>query len=190
VRAELPSSPRGQPPAARATKIPGAEILALSPQEDDRGSLTELIRDCWFPDPPVQWNVVRSVARTLRGLHWHNDHHDLISVVAGRVLVALVDLRVGSPAEGAVELVDADAASPAAVWIPPGVAHGFLSLEDSVVMYGVTDYYDPADEFGVRFDDPALGISWPPIPDRIVLSARDAQFPTLTQAASRPVWKP
>jgi dTDP-4-dehydrorhamnose 3,5-epimerase len=181
---------RGESPHSRGTAIPGAEILTLSPNEDARGSLTELIRNCWFPEPPVQWNVVTSVAGTLRGMHWHNRHDDLISVVAGRVLVALVDVRVGSPAEGAVELVDIDAGSPAAVWIPPGVAHGFLSHEDSVVMYGVTEYYDPDDEMGVRFDDPALGIAWPRPRGGIVLSKRDSDLPPLADAGSRPRWEP
>jgi dTDP-4-dehydrorhamnose 3,5-epimerase len=136
----------------------------------------------------VQWNVVTSVAGTLRGVHWHNDHSDLISVVAGHVLVVLADVRRESPSEGAVELIDVPANPPAAVWIPPGVAHGFLSRDDSVVMYGVTQYYDETDEYGVRFDDPALGIVWPVPLESIVLSARDAQLPALADAGPRPRW--
>ena len=74
----------GEPPRVRETGIAGTVVLALAPEADERGSLTELCRFSWIdPVQLPQWNLVRSRAGVLRGMHFHNRHHDLISVVAG-----------------------------------------------------------------------------------------------------------
>ena len=73
--------------------------------------------------------------------------------------------------------------------IPAGVGHGFFSAEASVVMYGVSKYWDPEDELGVRWDDPALGIAWPPEAAYALVSGRDAGFPTLAEAGERLNWQ-
>jgi dTDP-4-dehydrorhamnose 3,5-epimerase len=74
------------------------------------------------------------------------------------------------------------------VLIPPGVAHGFFSPDGSIVMYGVSRYWDPADELGVRFDDPELSLDWPLPPNGPVLSERDASQPLLSAVRERPRW--
>src|SRR6185436_14600685 len=102
---------------------------------------------------------------------------------------AAVDLRIGSPTELHAELALLDADEPRAIVIPPGVGHGFFSAEASVVMYGVSKYWDPDDELGVRWDDPALGIPWPPEASAALVSGRDAGFPSLAEAGERLPWQ-
>ena len=164
-------------------------MLRPEPIEDRRGSLVELCRQSWLGDATiVQWNVVVSGPNVLRGMHWHNLHWDLIATVQGHLVVGLTDLRTGSPTELVSELIEVNADAPASVLIPPGVAHGFFSPDGSIVLYGVSRYWDPADELGVRFDDPALSLDWRLPPDGPVLSERDASQPPLSGAGERPGW--
>ena len=180
---------RARPPAEILT-ILGVQLLDLPAERDARGSLIELCRNSWVaPQEPVQWNAVRNRAGSLRGVHWHNRHADYLAVVHGRVLVAAVDLRVGSPTECEALVVELTVDAPRALFLPAGVGHGFYSPADSVLMYGVSAYWDPADELGVRWDDPALGIPWPPDAARhAIVSKRDSGFPPLAEAAPRPRW--
>ncbi len=164
----------------------GVALHRLEPHADARGVFTELFRDSWGLEvAPVQWNVVRSEANVLRGVHAHWRHADYLTVVAGRATIGLHDLREGSPTEGlgtAVELI-ADAA--AALAIPTGVAHGFFFHEPSIHIYGVSHEWDPSDELGCRWDDPALGITWPCAAP--LLSERDRDLGPLSEL--RDAWR-
>jgi dTDP-4-dehydrorhamnose 3,5-epimerase len=181
---------RSERPRSTELPIAGVELLELPTEHDARGALVELCRATWVePEEPVQWNAITNRPGSLRGVHWHNDHADFIAPVHGSVLVAAVDLRIGSPTEGHAELVELAAAEPRAIVIPPGVGHGFFSAEASVVMYGVSKYWDPDDELGVRWDDPELGIPWPPEAANALVSGRDAGFPKLAQAGERLTWQ-
>ena len=180
---------RPGPPRVEGTRIAGVRLFRPAPIEDRRGSLVELCRLSWLGDTAiVQWNVVASGPNVLRGMHWHNLHWDLIAAVQGRLVVGLADLRIGSPTELVAELIEVDAGAPASVLIPPGVAHGFHSPDGSIVLYGVSRYWDPADELGVHFDDPALSLDWRLPPDGPVLSERDASQPPLSATGARPRW--
>jgi dTDP-4-dehydrorhamnose 3,5-epimerase len=180
---------RPGPPLVEATTIAGVKLLRLTPIEDHRGSLVELCRLSWLGDTTiVQWNVVTSGPNVLRGMHWHNLHWDVIAAVQGRLTVGLTDLRIGSPTELVSELIEVDAGAPASVLIPPGVAHGFFSPAGSTVLYGVSRYWDPADELGVRFDDPDLSLDWDLPPGGPVISERDALQPPLSAVGERPRW--
>jgi len=180
---------RSMRPRSLELAIAGVEVLELPSEQDARGALVELCRASWVePDEPVQWNAITNRPGSLRGVHWHNAHADYIAPVLGSVLVAAVDLRIGSPTEGRAEMVMLDAGEPRAVVIAPGVGHGFFSAEASVVMYGVSKYWDPDDELGVRWDDAALGIPWPPEAAHALVSGRDATFPTLAEAGERLTW--
>ena len=171
-------------PRRAPTQIAETYVLETTPAEDNRGWVGELLRQNWIPGVEfVQWNVVQSVAGTLRGMHWHEEHHDLIAPVAGTVVVGLADIRRGSPTEGKTELLELDAFAPAAVVIPPGVAHGFYSRGPSTLLYAVSRYWDTDDEFGVAFDDPQLAIPWPCSPADVILSARDRELPPLGSTA-------
>ena len=176
-------------PDVEPIAIEGARVFRLRPTRDQRGSLFELIRAEWIDDVEIiQWNVVTSQAGVLRGVHWHNRHHDLIGPVHGELAIGLADLRRGSPSEGAAAVLTLRADEPAAVLVPPGVAHGLYSPVPTVVMYGVSRYWDPDDEFSVRWDDPALRLTWPRMAGPPVLSERDATAPALSPAAETPDW--
>ncbi|HEY0395684.1 MAG TPA: dTDP-4-dehydrorhamnose 3,5-epimerase family protein [Candidatus Elarobacter sp.] len=137
-------------------------VIPLASHADARGALTEIFRAEWVDDSPVQWNVVRSEANVLRGVHVHVRHHDYVVPVSGRLLIGLSDLREGTPEFGRARMIELDADAPQLVVIPPGVAHGFCSVASSVFAYGVSDYWDPEhDELGCRWNDPELGLSWP-----------------------------
>ena len=134
----------------------------------------------------VQDNHSRSAQGVLRGLH--------LQVGAARAGQAgagdeRADLRrrgrrpAGSPTFGQWVGVELDDVAHRQLWIPPGLAHGFLVLSESAdVQYKTTDYYSPADEVGIRWDDPALAIAWPDLGMPYALSAKDRAAPTLDAA--------
>jgi dTDP-4-dehydrorhamnose 3,5-epimerase len=159
--------------------LPDEVVLTpLSPHRDDRGTFTELFRAEWETGvQPIQWNAVRTEAGVLRGVHVHARHDDYLTVVAGRAVVGLRDLRENTPTPGAAACVELAGDQPAAISIPHGVAHGFYFPEPSLHVYAVSHYWDPTDELGCRWDDPALEIPWPQPEAR--LSPRDAALPPL-----------
>jgi dTDP-4-dehydrorhamnose 3,5-epimerase len=119
-----------------------------------------------------------SEAGTLRGVHVHRKHADFLVLVKGAAWIGVRDLRPGSPTEGCVQLLRATEHAMTGIVIPPGVAHGFLFDQASVMIYGVTSYFDPADELGCHWADPALGIPWPFQPT--LVSDRDSAAPPLS----------
>jgi dTDP-4-dehydrorhamnose 3,5-epimerase len=170
--------------AASVLEIPGLEIRALVPHEDERGIFTEIYREEWGTTPrPVQWNVVTSRAGTLRGVHVHLRHADYLVLVSGRMWLGLADLRDTRGDQPGRAVIEITAFQPVAIAIPARVAHGFLFAEDSMHVYGVTEYFDPADELGCRWDDPALALQWPIVPSRV--SARDAGLPSFSELRTR-----
>jgi dTDP-4-dehydrorhamnose 3,5-epimerase len=110
-------------------------------------------------------------------MHVHVQHWDYFVLLEGHISVGLRDLRRGSPTEHATACVEIDAREPTVLVIPPRVLHGFYGRERSVWVYGLSHYFNPADELGCRWDDPALQIPWRV--ESPVLSQRDATAPTL-----------
>lgn len=141
----------------------GVRKLPLSRIEDSRGSLTEVYRAEWLAAklPAVQWNACRSRPGTLRGFHVHANHHDLLTVLAGRLHLGLQDMRPWSRTYGMAAVTVIDAEEPQLVYIPPGVGHGFWFTGEAAHLYGVTRYWDPADELSCRWDDPDVAVPWP-----------------------------
>jgi dTDP-4-dehydrorhamnose 3,5-epimerase len=133
----------------------------------------------------VQDNVTRSRRGTIRGLHFQNPYPQgkLIGVVQGRVYDVAVDVRRGSDNFGKWAAVELDEDDGRLFWIPPGFAHGFQALSETVtVFYKVTDYWHVDAERTIRWNDPVLEISWP-IADPI-LSQKDAEAPLLGTLSS------
>jgi dTDP-4-dehydrorhamnose 3,5-epimerase len=168
----------------------GVRAYPLLPNLDVRGSVTEIFREEWNPGPrPVQWNAVVSGSGIMRGVHVHARHDDYIAVVRGRVAIGLTDLRRASPTAGLGFVVDVHEKDPLAVAIPAGVAHGIYTFDDSVLMYGVSQYYDPTDEFVCDWREPGLGIEWPV--SEAIISDRDALGRTLTDVLTEiEPWQP
>jgi dTDP-4-dehydrorhamnose 3,5-epimerase len=156
----------------------GAMLLTFATHVDDRGSVTEVYRREWGSGvEPLQWVLLASAGGVLRGVHVHWRHDDYLVHVSGRVTVGLRDLRRGSPTEGLTSVLEMRDDDLSAMTIPHGVAHGFYYHVPSVQSLGVSHYYDPEDELGCHWADPALGMRWPVVEPRI--SARDAALPPL-----------
>lgn len=139
---------------------------------DDRGVFTEVFRREWDTGiDPVQWNMVRSDAGVLRGVHVHLRHADYLMIVSGSATVGLRDLRSDSPTEGTAATIPTDGRRLTSITIPPGVAHGFLFHEPAIHVYAVSHYWDTADELACHWSDPDLEIVWPETPS--LVSPRD-----------------
>lgn len=156
-------------------RIDGVRILSLTTHEDDRGALTEVFREVPGLLVPVQWNYVRTHAGVLRGVHGHVRHTDYLIVLEGSAIVGMMDLRPGSLTWNVTMLLQLDGDKPQALVIPPGVAHGFYFERPALHLYAVDCRWDPADELGCAWDDPALNIPWPCTAPRI--SQRDSELP-------------
>ena len=130
----------------------------------------------------VQDNFSSSRRGTLRGLHFQNPHAQgkLVSVLEGEIFDVAVDLRRRSPTFARWYATNLSAENHRQFFVPPGFAHGFLVLSETALFhYKCTEFYSPADELALRWDDPALGIAWPLA--NPVLSAKDAQAPRLAE---------
>lgn len=144
---------------------------------DARGRFVETYRRQWLPlgREMVQANRSEKAAGAVVGLHYHLHQADYWYVLRGRARVVLHDLRQGSPTDGVTDVLDLDGAEDRGLFIPPGVAHGFASLTDVLLWYLVDGYYNPADELGLAWDDPELGVDWGI--EAPVLSSRDRANP-------------
>ncbi|HEU5473751.1 MAG TPA: dTDP-4-dehydrorhamnose 3,5-epimerase [Actinophytocola sp.] len=154
-------------------------VFAAPYQED------QFIKTVGYPLWVAQTNHSRSRRGTLRGLHFADvppGQAKYVYCPAGALLDLVVDIRVGSPTFGRWDTVRLDADSLRAVYLPEGVAHGFMALEDDTVLsYLCTTGYNPAREHGINPLDPALRLPWPAGLEP-VLSDKDAAAPTLSQA--------
>jgi dTDP-4-dehydrorhamnose 3,5-epimerase len=160
--------------------IAGVKLVNIRVFADERGQFMESFRLEWFPDTDwskIQSNRSDSKAGVLRGLHYHFEQVDYWYVSAGCIRAGLVDLRPNSPTYRKAETIDIDANEPKGLFIPVGVAHGFYALTDCTLTYIVNNYYNGKDEFGVAWNDPALGLEWGI--DEPVLSPRDLENPSL-----------
>ena len=168
-----------------------ADLFIVEPKVfgDDRGffleswnrrSFAELGLDLDF----VQDNHSRSAKGVLRGLHFQNPNPQgkLVRVVAGRVWDVAVDLRRSSPTFGQWFGLELSARNRLMFWVPPGFAHGFVSLEDDTdFLYKCVGAYDPANEHSLMWNDPAIGITWPLEGIEPQLSAKDQTGKLLAQ---------
>ena len=161
-----------------------ADVLLIEPRVfgDERGFFLESFNQRAFNDATgldlqfVQDNHSRSTRGVLRGLHFQTvqPQGKLVRVVAGSVFDVAVDIRRDSPTFGQWVGQVLSAENKRQLWVPPGLAHGFLVLSDSAdFLYKTTDYYAPAHERCIAWNDPALGIDWPLDGMTPALSAKD-----------------
>ena len=149
-----------------------ADVLVIKPRvfEDDRGFFMESFNRKLFFEKTgldlnfVQDNYSRSAQGVLRGLHYQiqQPQGKLVRAVVGEVFDVVVDIRRSSPTFGLWigEYLSAD--NKHQLWIPPGMAHGFLTLSEAAeILYKTTDYYAPAYERAIRWDDLDINITWP-----------------------------
>jgi dTDP-4-dehydrorhamnose 3,5-epimerase len=175
-------------------ETPIKDVLIIEPKVfgDDRGFFLESWNDATFKELGLDWTFVqdnhsRSAKGVLRGLHYQNPNPQgkLVRVVAGSVFDVAVDIRKGSPTFGQWTGVHLSAANKRMFWVGPGLAHGFLSLEDNTdFLYKCTSIYSPQDEQALMWNDPQVGIEWPLDGIEPTLSAKDKVAQTLEQIAA------
>ncbi|WML92869.1 dTDP-4-dehydrorhamnose 3,5-epimerase [Leptospira interrogans] len=150
-------------------QIEGPVLIEPKVFGDERGFFLETFKASIFEKENIpfqfsQDNHSRSSRGVLRGMHLQIPPYDqgkLVRVVRGKVIDVVVDVRVGSPNYGKWLSVELSEENKNIFWVPPGFAHGFLTLEDKTdFLYKVTGEYSPQNEVGIRWDDPALGIPW------------------------------
>lgn len=132
----------------------------------------------------VQDNLsMSSEVGTVRGLHFQLEpkaQGKLVSCAAGALLDVAVDIRSGSPTFGQFVAEELSSENGRQLWVPPGFAHGFYTLQpNTVISYKVTDYYSPEHDRGLAWDDPVVNINWPGAPGSAILSDKDRKQPTL-----------
>jgi len=167
------------------TEIPGVMMVEAEPRADARGSFARLhcpdeFAKAGHPFEPAQTSLSRNPkARTLRGMHYQPAPHaerKLVRCVRGRIFDVAVDLRPDSRTHRRWTAAELSAENLRGLFVPEGVAHGFLTLEpETDVLYQIAPAYQPGHEAGVRWDDPAFGIAWPEAP--ALISERDATYP-------------
>ena len=170
--------------------IAGAFVVDPQIHDDQRGLFIETYRRQWFPGARemLQSNRANRQAGALVGLHYHLHQSDYWYVPLGTATVVLHDLREGGPTDGATLSVELSGENHRGLFIPPGVAHGFAAATDMVITYLVDGYYNPADELGVAWNDPAVDADWG-VTDP-VLSERDRRNPARADlpVGRRPYW--
>jgi dTDP-4-dehydrorhamnose 3,5-epimerase len=181
------------------TAIAGVFLLQPKKAADARGFFSETWRASALADRGidhgwVQENHSRSLVKgTVRALHFQAPPHaqaKLLRVVSGAILDVVVDIRVGSPTYGRHVAVELSEDNWTQLYAPIGMAHGFCTLTDRAdVLYKTSDYYAPASEGGLDWQDPDLGIAWPVSAGEATLTARDQAWPRLRDLRSPFSWQ-
>lgn len=182
------------------TSLEISDVITILPSHvgDERGYFAETFRADLFSQSCGDWKFVQdnesrsAKAGTVRGLHFQIVPHaqgKLVRCTAGALFDVAVDIRRGSPTYGQWVSETLTPANGKQLWIPPGFAHGFCSLEpDTVICYKVTDYYSAEYDRGLAWNDSAVGVVWPDIADSATLSAKDQIQPYLADLPEYFVW--
>lgn len=173
----------------KETGIAGCFEITPRLFRDDRGSFVKTFHTGSFGEHGLVTSFAEefyswSNRGVLRGLHFQtppSDHTKVVTCLSGEVLDVVVDLRVGSPTFGSHKLFNLRSSEATILYIPSGLAHGFMAVSDEALMYyQVTSVHDPASDHGIHWD--SAGIRWP-IKEPLV-SPRDAAFPALKDFVS------
>ena len=174
------------------TPLAIADVVLIEPKVfgDDRGFFFESFNQDKFESAMgqqlrfVQDNHSRSAKNVLRGLHYQiqRPQGKLVRVVQGAIFDVAVDIRASSPTLGRHVAIELSAANKKILWVPPGFAHGFLTISDTAeVLYKTTDYWAPEFERSIAWNDPALGVAWP-LEGMPLLSSKDQQALLLSKS--------
>lgn len=168
--------------------IPGVTVVSQTPMSDERGSFARSFCAIEFQDAGLALNVVQTNVShnirkgTLRGMHYQAEPYPetkLVSCTRGAIFDVAVDLRTESPTYKQWFGVELSAENAKSLYIPPGCAHGFLTLDDdTLVNYLMGEYFHDGYGRGVRWNDPQFAIQWPEEPT--TMSERDAAYPDFT----------
>jgi len=174
------------------TELPGVLVIQPEVSHDPRGFFLESWQRDRFNEAVgrevefLQDNHSRSLRGVLRGLHWQREpmsQAKLIAVMQGDIFDVAVDVRPGSSTFGRWVGEVLSGESRKSLWIPEGFGHGFLVLSETAdVVYKASNFYSPAHECSIRWNDPFLGISWPDPGVPIVISEKDESAPLISDA--------
>jgi dTDP-4-dehydrorhamnose 3,5-epimerase len=177
------------------TRLEGAYLIDMERRADERGSLARTFCEHEFAEHGLAMRIVQSSTiqtqrrHTLRGLHYQEAPHAEIKLVRctrGSIFLVMVDLRPGSATRHDWLGVELDARGERMAYVPEGFAQGYQTLEDDVeVFYQMSHEYVPEAARGVRWDDPAFGIEWPAVEERII-SERDRSWPSVKRPVDSP----
>lgn len=173
----------------RRLEIPDVILIKPNIFEDERGFFIEFYKDSVFKSNNITYNFVQdnhsmSKKFVLRGFHYQlrpAEQGKLVRCIKGRILDVAVDIRKNSPWYGKYVAVELSEYNKLMLWIPPGFAHAFLSLEEeNEVIYKVTKEYSPAHERGIIWNDPDICVRWGI--ENPIVSAKDRELPPLREA--------
>jgi dTDP-4-dehydrorhamnose 3,5-epimerase len=174
-----------------ATELPGLHVITTEPREDMRGSFARIwcareLAEHGLDTRLVQCSISHNRRRgTLRGMHFQAapfEEVKLVRCLRGAIHDVVIDLRPDSPTYRRHLGFELSAENGHGLYVPKGFAHGFQTLmDDTDVLYQMSEFYSPEHERGVRWDDPAFGIRWPITPP--ILLDRDASYPDWTPSA-------
>jgi len=169
--------------------LPDVKLISPKIFRDERGFFSETYNQQTLAELGVAATFVQDnhslsrAAGVVRGLHYQRPpvaQGKLVRVIRGAIFDVAVDLRRSSPTFGQHVTAELSAENWQQLWIPPGFAHAFCTIQpDTEVVYKVTAPYSPDHEASLRFDDPALGIDWPSLPGGAILSDKDRDAPLL-----------
>ncbi len=170
----------------RETPVSGAFVVELEPVGDERGFFArsfcaDEFRAHGLEPAVVQCNIsLNSKKGTLRGLHWQQapkQEAKVVRCIRGSLFDVVADVRTDSPTSGRWLGVELSAENRLSVFVPPGCAHGFQTLEDNTeILYLMSEFYAPEEARGLRYDAPLFGIEWPlPV---AVISENDLRWPS------------
>lgn len=174
------------------------EIQTIEPNVyyDERGKFIETFRFDHFNQIDIKVNIFQenestSMKDVIRGMHFQYDEPQgkLLRVVSGKIILVEVDIRYNSPTFGKHCVIELDSTESKMVWIPPGFANGFLSLEDDTrVLYKCTSKYNPNGESSIRWNDSEIGINWINYLNgrKPILSKKDLEAPSLNDWYNNP----
>jgi dTDP-4-dehydrorhamnose 3,5-epimerase len=168
------------PKIQESTLIKDVQVVTFQAFGDERGRFMETFRKEWFPQcswEKIQTNRSDSQVGVLRGLHYHFHQVDYWVVAAGKIRAALYDLRPDSPTRGVAQTLEMGEENLVGVFVPVGVAHGFVTLTNATLLYIVDNYYTGGDEYGVAWNDPDIAMPWDV--ETPIVSGRDAANPFL-----------
>ncbi|MFK3664708.1 dTDP-4-dehydrorhamnose 3,5-epimerase [Ochrobactrum teleogrylli] len=176
----------------RSLGLDGAFEIIPRKFGDDRGFFSETYNAKSFAEAGIDLQFVQdnhsfSAAKgVVRGLHYQlptRAQDKLVRVIRGAILDVAVDIRKSSPTFGKWVALEVSAEKWNQILVPKGFAHGFMTLvENTEVIYKVTDYYSPEHDRSIRFDDPAIGIEWPLPSSGVQLSDKDQKAPLFADA--------
>jgi dTDP-4-dehydrorhamnose 3,5-epimerase len=171
------------------TPLAGVKIVKPKKYGDHRGFFSEVYSEAIWRAAGLDIRFVQdnhsfsAAIGTIRGLHFQIAPHaqdKLVRVARGRIFDVAVDLRRSSPTYGRHFATELSAGNWEQLFVPAGFAHGFCTLTDGVeVLYKVSEFYSPAHDRGLAWDDPDLSIAWPVVAPSAILSDKDRRWPRL-----------